>query len=244
MTYGPEAQSFYVVGGSEHYNGGKYLEFQAPTPSAQLTFVLSSAGGSGPADNGDGATASGPGALASIVINPSIYEAYIAGKTLVLALGDSIPGYGLSTFSWSPRPFTDNGVINYRASMTAWNVSTGNAQNLYGGYGAVDSVLYVKETSLILLACQGGVASPDWDNAPRYTASAFANTSIGATTQTFNAFNTYSRRQHGMMNSSPWSSNYGSLQSMNGAGLGSGYSRGGAAVRSDGDTGVFYMLAQ
>lgn len=240
VTYG--TQSFYVFGGDAPYTGGKYVEFKAPTPTSTLTFALSSGGGGGPLDDGDGATASGPGALASIVFTPALFNTYLFGKTLVLALGATWPGYGNSSYTWSPRAYTADGVIDYRSVM-GWNTTVGNAQSTYGGYGAVDAVLYVKETGLILLACQGGVASPNFDSGPSYTASAYA-ASIGATTQTFNAFNTYGRFTHGVPNPSPWSSNYGSIQSNSGAGLSTSYSLGGAADRSDGYVGVFYMRNQ
>lgn len=240
VTYG--TQSFYVLGGDAPYAGGKYVEFKASAPTSTLTFALSSGGGGGPLDDGDGATASGPGALASIVFTPALFNTYLLGKTLVLALGATWPGYGNSAYTWSPRAYTADGVIDYRAVM-GWNTTVGYAQSTYGGYGAVDAVLYIKETGLILLACQGGVASPNFDSGPSYNASAYA-ASIGAATQTFNAFAYYGRFTHGVPNPSPWSENYGSIKSNSGASLGAPYGGGGAADVGSGSPGVFYMRNQ
>ena len=92
------------------------------------------------------------------------------------------------------------------------------AQGNYAGYGAVNCAIAIADTIQgldkannpdVLMYVQGGYASPNFDVGALYHPAAWVNPAYGSARETFNAFSTYARGQHGVLNPSPWSIGYG-----------------------------------
>ncbi len=181
---------------------GSGVSARITVPTGTVRFMIQSAGGGGPADDGDGAAPGYSGALAYFE------TANLAGKTLEFHYGYKTSGAGAG--QWTPLAHPDRQLDNP-------NISRGPTATMggYGGVGSTDCLIYNVTDNYLVAHVEGGTGSINYDNPPgriaysyiapstRFTTTAIysANGNIGAGSMT-----------NGPPGPSPWQNNQNSVR--------------------------------
>lgn len=181
---------------------GTGVSARITVPTGTVRFMIQSAGGGGPYDDGDGAAPGDSGAL-------SYFEtADLAGKTLDFHYGYKTNGAGAG--QWTPLAHPDRQLDNP-------NIARGPtaAMPSYGGTGSTDCLIYNVTDGYLVAHVEGGTASIDYDSpAGRVSYSYIAPSTRFTTTASYRANGNLGAgyMTDGAPGPSPWQNNQNSVR--------------------------------